>query len=570
MLRWRLAVVAALALLLLATAGTAAAAPLSVKAVTSTLRGQRVFVQPAVTPKPDVAALRTLARQPENRGWRFVILDVPLRGTSTAQQSAAAIVEEFGTVKVTIVVVVKKLGAASSQYPADRVAAAVTTANQAGAGTDPVALSQAFASALVQPGEPPAGSGAGAGTDAEGGTGAQGGAEGAADEGDDGRPWWQWALAGLVVLAAVLFVLTRLRSRSRDRRKRRRGGSIGTSRDFHLDRLERLARRHAELVRPIAERGGIEDPELQQHYETAGGKLVALRRSIPQLASPRELRTAASELDEIEWHVESAESLVAGRPTPPKPLRDRPALCFFTHEHGLATEEIDLVRPDGTITAVRVCPANARALERGEMPAVSAVHVGGREIPWPAAPTWYGAPGWTLDDLPGTEYQGREIWGRDMPRREEPLPDGEGEPEAEAAAEDVEDEGLPPGVRVPDEDLPAPARDDADAVALGPGLLDPDDLAAIEGQERAADDAAGEPPPVDDEAPAEAGEPAEPADDVAPEPAPDEAAATAAERGRARGAAEGGTDETVAFDPFGGSEDLAPWERDEDAPPRGG
>ena len=87
---------------------------------------------------------------------------------------------------------------------------------------------------------------------------------------------------------------------------------------------------------------------------------------------------------------------------------------------GLATEEIDLVRPDGTITAVRVCPANARALERGEAPAVSTVHVGGRGIPWPAAPTWYGAPGWTLEDLPGTEYQGREIWGRDMPRRDVP------------------------------------------------------------------------------------------------------------------------------------------------------
>ena len=33
---------------------------------------------------------------------------------------------------------------------------------------------------------------------------------------------------------------------------------------------------------------------------------------------------------------------------------------------------------------------------------------------------------------------------------------------------------------------------------------------------------------------------------------------------------EGQTDETVAFDPFAGADDLAPWERDEDAPPRGG
>ena len=228
-------------------------------------------------------------------------------------------------------------------------------------------------------------------------------------------------------------------------------------------------------MRPLAERGG-DDVDLQQHYETAGGKLVALRRSIPQLASPRELRTAASELDEIEWHVESAESLIAGRTPPERPLRDRPALCFFTHEHGLATEDIDLVRPDGTITAVRVCPANARALERGEVPAVSTVHVGGREIPWPAAPTWYGAPGWTLDDLPGTEYQGREIWGRDMPRRDVPLTPRE---EGERGAGRRRARGVRAGGAAATTRCPRRCSRPATAEAV----LDPDDLAAIGGEE---------------------------------------------------------------------------------------
>ncbi len=314
----------------------------------------------------------------------------------------------------------------------------------------------------------------------------------------------------------MLLLLALLRSRSRDRRKRRRGGSIGTARDFHLERLERLARRHSELVRPLAERGG-DDAELQQHYETAGGKLVALRRSIPQLASPRELRTAASELDEIEWHVESAESMIAGRTPPERPLRDRPALCFFTHLHGLATEDLDLVRPDGTITAVRVCPANARALERGEVPAVSSVHVGGREIPWPAAPTWYGAPGWTLDDLPGTEYQGREIWGRDVPRRDVPLLT----PEEEAAA-------VAAGA-VPEEAALEELGDDAvPASMLAPGgpALDPDDLAAIGGED--AERPLPEELPDDDAVPAdELGEPV--AEDPWPALADDDASPAAAE-----------------------------------------
>jgi hypothetical protein len=38
-------------------------------------------------------------------------------------------------------------------------------------------------------------------------------------------------------------------------------------------------------------------------------------------------------------------------------------------------------------------------------------------LPWPAAPTWYGAAGWTPADLPGLEVDGREIWGRDVPQR---------------------------------------------------------------------------------------------------------------------------------------------------------
>jgi hypothetical protein len=540
--RQRLVLLSVIALVVLGTvlAGTASAAPLSVKAVTNQLRGQRIFIQPAVKPRPVVAELRARIRQQTYRGIRLVILAQPLRGTSNAQRSAQAIVEEFGDTPVTVVVVVKKLGAASSQqqYSEEQVAAAAAAANQSAAGPDQVALMTAFLDSLVQPAEPPA---TGAAEGAE--TGAAAGAEDDGAAADDGRPWWHYVLAVIAALAVLAGLLALLRARSRDRRKRRRGGSIGTARDFHLDRLERLARRHAELVRPIAERG--EDPELRQHYDTAGGKLVALRRSIPQLGSPRELRTAATELDEIEWHIETAEAMVAGIDLPDRPLRDRPALCFFTHEHGLAKEEIDLVRPDGTITAVRVCPANARALERGEPPAVSTVHVGGREIPWPAAPTWYGAPGWTLEDLPGTEYQGREIWGRDMPRRDAPLPEAVGGSALAAgamAAEGGEELGADelPGVPAEDAEPDAPAAADAAPA----GMLDPEDLAAIErggalpeAEEQPVEPEVREAPTVEE--------------DALP-PVEDE------------------NDETMAFDPFAGSEDLAPWERDEDAPPRGG
>ena len=164
-----------------------------------------------------------------------------------------------------------------------------------------------------------------------------------------------------------------------------------------------------------------DDPALAEHHQTAGAKLVALRRQLPQLYSPRELRTCAGELDLTEWHIECAEALAEGRGLPPQPSSDRPALCFFTHEHGLGTVEVDVTRPDGTVASIWVCPANAVALSRAEPLLVGAVHVGGRQVPWPTAPTYYGAAGWSPEDLPGLEYEGREIWGRETPQRDEPV-----------------------------------------------------------------------------------------------------------------------------------------------------
>ena len=211
----------------------------------------------------------------------------------------------------------------------------------------------------------------------------------------------------------------RMRAVSRERRKRARVGSIGTARSFHAARLDALSLRHSELVRAVGERP--DDPALAEHHQTAGAKLIALRRQLPQLYSPRELRTCAGELDLTEWHIECAEALAEGRGLPPQPSSDRPALCFFTHEHGLGTVEVDVTRPDGTVASVWVCPANAVALSRAEPLLVGAVHVGGRLVPWPTAPTYYGAAGWAPEDLPGLEYEGREIWGREAPQRDEPV-----------------------------------------------------------------------------------------------------------------------------------------------------
>ncbi len=335
----------------------------------------------------------------------------------------------------------------------------------------------------------------------------------------------------------------RMRAVSRERRKRARVGSIGTARSFHGTRLDSLSLRHSELVRAVSERP--DDPALAEHHQTAGAKLVALRRQLPQLYSPRELRTCAGELDLTEWHIECAEALAEGRGLPPQPSSDRPALCFFTHEHGLGTVEVDVTRPDGTVASVWVCPANAVALSRAEPLLVGAVHVGGRQVPWPTAPTYYGAAGWAPEDLPGLEYEGREIWGREAPQRDEPidvpldavpsvpatamLPDGVATPlppGVTAPAPLIDEDALPPGVSLPPPvaEEPHAEADSPNGSANGAALFEELDNPAPPALLRAAAD--------DDEI-------------TADHPSVD-------------------PDATEAYDPFAATDDeLPPWETDE-------
>jgi hypothetical protein len=269
--------------------------------------------------------------------------------------------------------------------------------------------------------------------------------------GGGGTPWWQWLLFVLLlaVIAVVLLGGYRRYRGAQEAGRRRRGGSILTAREFHQERLDALSHRHSELVRAVSEHG--EDSALAGHHQTAGNKLVALRRQLTQLYAPRELRTCALELDEIEWHVETCEAILAGVGLPPKPSPDHHGLCFFTHEHGLGAVDVDVTKPDGTVATVRVCPVNALALENGEPPFVSMVPVGSRMVPWPAAPTWYGAAGWSPEDLPGLEHRGREIWGREAPIRLDEPPSTTGDRllpgQTPPPPRDLPD--LPPGVTAP-------------------------------------------------------------------------------------------------------------------------
>ena len=400
-----------LAVTLLATltlAGSAHAAKrLSAAQVAKALTTKHAFVQPGSKPPPDRAALNAVAAA--NPSFYLVVLSRKLIGAPTPKAAARLLTLALQPTNPQATVGViqgGKLGGASLSYPQERIDKAVADSG-AVAATDPTGALTSYAQAVSKPNKNPDDGGAGSAS--------------------SGRPTWQWIILILLVVGIALVVL-RMRARSHEQRKRRRGGSIWTAREFHLDRLESLAARHSVLNGQTS--GGSEDPQATDHLQTAGARLLALRRTLPALTSPRELRTVAAELDAVEWEILWVEHRLSDHAPPAPVMRGYPGLCFFSHEHGLGTEPIELRKPDGTIATVCVSPENRLALERGEAPSVSLVHVASRMVPWPTAPSWYGAYGWDADDLPGLEYAGEQIWGIDGPEREpgEEVPAEDDEP----------------------------------------------------------------------------------------------------------------------------------------------
>ncbi|MBJ7247710.1 MAG: hypothetical protein JHC83_00565, partial [Thermoleophilia bacterium] len=391
-------------------ASAQAAARLSAAQVATAMTARHAFVQPGVSPQPDIAALTAVAAA--NPSFYLVVLARPLAGAANAKGSARLLAQALQAKdpQATVGLITKgKLGGASLSYPQDRINKAVAD-TRAVAATDPVGSLTSYAAAVTKPNKT---------ADETGATGSS------------GRPWWQWAVV-VLLLGSIVLVVLRIRARSNEQRRRRRGGSIWTAREFHLDRLESLAARHMALTGETATSDGpnSDDPEAADHLQTAGARLLALRRTLPALTSPRELRTVAGELDAVEWEILWVEYRLADHAPPAAIAPGFPGLCFFSHEHGLGTEAIELRKPDGTINTVYVSPENRLALERGDAPEVSLVHVGSRMIPWPAAPSWYGAYGWSPDDLPGLDYNGEQIWGIDGPERDE-------EPPADEASSDL-------------------------------------------------------------------------------------------------------------------------------------
>src|SRR3954451_5573433 len=266
----------------LAPVGLAGAATpaLTVSKVAAPLNGGLYYISPSM--QKEVSARDLQAVAVTHPGYRLVVLARLPKGTETAETAAIAVLAKL-----------KK-----AQPPVKFVAVAHVTDQgtdlggaMADGSVNQTEIQEAAKSALAAK-QPSVVDTMKLFTDqvASGKTGSTtAGGSGGSGDGGSGFPW-KWLVLLAVIGLGVLLAL-RMRAVSRDKRKRARVGSIGTARSFHTTRLDNLSLRHSELVRAVGERP--DDPALAEHHQRAGAKMLALRRQLSQLYSPRELRTCA-------------------------------------------------------------------------------------------------------------------------------------------------------------------------------------------------------------------------------------------------------------------------------------
>jgi hypothetical protein len=215
-----------------------------------------------------------------------------------------------------------------------------------------------------------------------------------------------WAVAAV---AGIVLLLTLLRLKGGLRRATRNVSDLADGREILIARGRRVTEELTDLADAVAER---EDEGASKQHARALEVVASARSRIGKVAGPRVIGKAHAELDEAEWLIGVLAARLDGFVEPLRPRAGMPATCFFNGQHGLATVEVDLEGVALQRVPVRSCSACAVALVRGELPHVGFVRLGGRDIPWPAAPKWCGSYAWAAKDLKVLEYDGMPLFTR--------------------------------------------------------------------------------------------------------------------------------------------------------------
>lgn len=219
-----------------------------------------------------------------------------------------------------------------------------------------------------------------------------------------GTGTWVWALAAV---GAVVLLFTLVRLGGGLRRAKHSVTDIADGREILIARGRRVTEKLTSLADAVAER---EDEGASKQHARALEVVASARSRIGRVSGPRVLSKAHEELDEAEWLIGVLGSRLDGFVEPLRPRPGLPATCFFDGEHGFATVEVDLEGITLQRVPVRACAACAVGLVRGERPHIGTVSLGGRDVPWPAAPRWCGSYAWAAKDLKHLHYDGMPLF----------------------------------------------------------------------------------------------------------------------------------------------------------------
>lgn len=213
-----------------------------------------------------------------------------------------------------------------------------------------------------------------------------------------------WLLAA-VGAAVLVFALMRLRAGRQG--SRHSITDIADGRELLIARGRRVTEELTELTEAVAER---DDEAATRQHQRAFDVVASARSRIGRASGQRVQAKAHQELDEAEWLVGVLRARLDGFVEPLQPRPGLPATCFFDGSHGLATVEVDLEGIALQRIPVRSCAACAVGLVRGERPRVGSISIGGRSVPWPAAPSWCGSYAWAAKDLKHLHYDGTPLF----------------------------------------------------------------------------------------------------------------------------------------------------------------
>ena len=203
--------------------------------------------------------------------------------------------------------------------------------------------------------------------------GGGGGGGGGADGGGGGVPWLL-----ILLLGGGAFFALRTFGRGR-RRRAEEDAAFADVRRTAEDDIAAIADDITDLDDDVEAAGA--PPRAKEaylraldHYQRADG---ALKRA----GTVPELRAVAESAADGRYEMAVARALLEGR-TPP----ERRPPCFFDPRHGPSVQDVEYAPPGGQPREVPVCQACAVRLAEGEEPEARMERLGGRAVPYWAAP----------------------------------------------------------------------------------------------------------------------------------------------------------------------------------------